>query len=524
MMVMTRHMLRRPAGIPEGGQFSGRVFASAQVSLDPWAIEAPQGQHGHLSVVHEVAACLGDEQGEARLVQEYGSVEKAVIHAGSLVAERAEEIAGISADDIAVDHKKFIARSKQRVDESESARQRAREAYDDEMVPLRERHLAGEITRAEFDEAEAKVRKRHNLDDLDDLVTDARTLAAEAKAPTVCNDMPANHRKLSDGYLQALSEVREMGGEMDFHPTSTRPGLKAFNEATAVFPADWIQASNDAATKPTEHRLRNGRTMEFPPAAPKVRIDRHGVHYKAISRVGPAPLRHAKLLATPQAPAAEEMRKYGRSADPRVEYVPTGDPSRPWEGMSYQSTRPRAGGLSLPPEGQGWEKWVDPVDSTQVAWRRPSMQRAHLEADHAPEITSSKGEFQDPGQVEGRSATFANSVHELSHRFEGTVDQVKRLEQDFLARRTTDPSTGRRFPRRPMYPGSRSVLVRDGGFVSKYTTREYENGETEVLSTGMEFMFGGRRGGLVGWSGDHADTEHRDFVLGVLATVGRRGI
>ena len=46
----------------------------------------------------------------------------------------------------------------------------------------------------------------------------------------------------------------------------------------------------------------------------------------------------------------------------------------------------------------------------------------------------------------------------------------------------------------------------------------YEDGSREIMSMGMEGLFGGQSGGLIGLSNDgKADTGMRDFVLGTLA-------
>lgn len=52
--------------------------------------------------------------------------------------------------------------------------------------------------------------------------------------------------------------------------------------------------------------------------------------------------------------------------------------------------------------------------------------------------------------------------------------------------------------------------------------KHYDHGYTEILSIGMESIFAGNNGGLAGVNTYKADLEMRDFILGVLATAGRR--
>lgn len=54
---------------------------------------------------------------------------------------------------------------------------------------------------------------------------------------------------------------------------------------------------------------------------------------------------------------------------------------------------------------------------------------------------------------------------------------------------------------------------------SKYGERKVS--AFEVMSVGMDSIMGGRQGALIGVGGYKADSDYRNFVLGVLATAGR---
>ena len=150
-------------------------------------------------------------------------------------------------------------------------------------------------------------------------------------------------------------------------------------------------------------------------------------------------------------------------------------------------------------------------------WRRPRYRMETVEMTAMPEITTRA----EPPQVAGRSATFAVCVHELSHRMEASVPGVKRLEEDFLRRRRTDPETGEEERLIRLYPRSKEYAYKDG-FNIAYTGKVYEDGSREILSTGLDQVLGGRNGAGVGLGSWAADPEHRDFVLGLLGTVGVR--
>ncbi|WP_461171964.1 hypothetical protein M1D93_13120 [Arthrobacter sp. Z1-9] len=85
-----------------------------------------------------------------------------------------------------------------------------------------------------------------------------------------------------------------------------------------------------------------------------------------------------------------------------------------------------------------------------------------------------------------------------------------------------DPETGatRREDLVQMYAGT-SEMARHDYFAATYIGKHYAHGHTEILSMGMESIFAGTDGGLIGVNAYDADPEMRDFILGTLATVGR---
>lgn len=125
-------------------------------------------------------------------------------------------------------------------------------------------------------------------------------------------------------------------------------------------------------------------------------------------------------------------------------------------------------------------------------------------------------------------------VHELAHRMEHVLPDVRALEWAFQWSRTTDAETST--------VEGKQVRTRDGaghqlqhlgdGYVEDeqarsdkypqmYSGKEYRNTKNvrgqidspwEILSTTMESMFGGA---------SYADQDMRAFALGVLATIGR---
>ena len=134
----------------------------------------------------------------------------------------------------------------------------------------------------------------------------------------------------------------------------------------------------------------------------------------------------------------------------------------------------------------------------------------------------------------------STAVHEYGHRAERVQPRVNDLAQAHLARRTTT-ANGERHPLEPYLVGKRderagpprnmwqyehitgknSEWVSSDDFAQQYTGKQNSarDDSSEVFSTGMEGVFAGRFGGLRGAGAWKEDREHRDFILGALASV-----
>lgn len=108
------------------------------------------------------------------------------------------------------------------------------------------------------------------------------------------------------------------------------------------------------------------------------------------------------------------------------------------------------------------------------------------------------------------------AIHELGHRIEHVLPEVKRLEHAFYRRRTMLPD-GTQEARKWLGPGyGRQEVARPDKFADLYMGKDYGNGPAsyyELLSMGNEGLFAGRYGGLVD------DADMRDFILGLFTMV-----
>lgn len=135
----------------------------------------------------------------------------------------------------------------------------------------------------------------------------------------------------------------------------------------------------------------------------------------------------------------------------------------------------------------------------------------------------------------------STAMHEYGHRAERIQPRVNDLAQAHLARRTATSDGSQRHGLEPYLvtkrdaragppqnmwqyenlTGKNSEWVRSDDFAERYTGKQNSSRDdsSEVFSTGMEGVFAGRFGGLRGAGRWKEDREHRDFILGTLASV-----
>ena len=302
-------------------------------------------------------------------------------------------------------------------------------------------------------------------------------------------------------FKAALSEVRDLDGTIALHENTVKKARTLFEDASDVYPADWLTYSN---------------ATEGLPLAKISKRRAHYAHIKHHAKRERRPIEYSRFAFEPDDNPAEEWELVGDSG--------LGDGRNHWKVRSFEVRDIPAGRpvAETKPRGNGWKLHADADGDTM--WRRPLTRMHEVESEVAPEILSS-----DPKHAEARST----AIHELAHRMEYTVPEVTMLEQAFLRRRLE----GDKFRLGGGY--RRNEMFRDGGFVDKYIGKQYKPHETweetstgrrgllhqpaEVLSMGMESVFTGRYGGLEGRGRYKPDLDHRNFVLGVLAMAGRPG-
>lgn len=413
-----------------------------------------------------------------RRIVELGGIDHACIAVGEMVTARAETLAGITAGEIA-------SGWGERVEAAEAEYAAAQQEWLDGDQP------GGPWRGARRGNAAAEL----------NLVKDGRD-------PATMEDM----RRMADGYLAALSEVRPMGGDLALHAKSSPGAVEHFRDAAAFYPTDWIESSNAynplLATLTTkrahyadrftlEETAKTDRKIKWSPFPDDADQEPHPDPHRAWKPTGKTEKRLDSLARLVEVPTYE-------STIYEVKY--------PWS--KFTPTRDGS------PRGTGWEQWEHP-ESGELHWRRPQKETAAVAAESVSNILVGG---RSAAYVEGRSPFAATAIHELAHRFEKSVAGITTLEaRHGFTRTNIVPVRGQagEFTQQklePIRPRSKEKC-RPDHYADRYMGREYANSShTEFLSVAMESMFAGTNGGLLGVGRSGSDRESRDMALGILAT------
>jgi hypothetical protein len=319
--------------------------------------------------------------------------------------------------------------------------------------------------------------------------------------PEVCEDQ----RRLADGY-SALSEVRDMGGgEFTLVKGARREAAGMISDAAEIFPDEWVQASNECE-RPLQVRISKGA--------------RGGYNHSEIVETGFVPVPefdHSEAEKSPRERLSTDPA-YGDWREATNPY--TGE--RMYQRTQYEvadaSTRRKKDGT---PAGADWEEWRHPDDPDTVHHRR--VQRTDIKGSERRAVITlpSPGHHTEVSRMDGRDYGTGTAMHELTHRMERSVPMLRNAENAYLATRADVSKT-------VPIPGydSHEVHYPGAGFATPYIAKAYpaeRDGypSSEVMAVGIESLFSGHLGGLVGTGKNRVDHDHRGFVLGTMAVLGR---
>lgn len=447
------------------------------------------------------------------------SVEILISRVGEAVACEAERRAGVTAEQIHDDAEKYIADC---LKKSEELKNKV-ESTEDYRIALEARKDWDDACKDDSTSIEERMEKRDRMREARQKVEYSEDyIEGERVAQEATNGLGPNTkdqmRRLSDAYLEVLREVRPFGGSVEFDGKTKKAAAAAFQEAAEYFPSDWVNASNAS------------------PAKPLARISTTRAHYSS-SMMKPQKRKERASRKLIVDNVEEAIKRYEESPDPSRTYRKLND--KEWE--EYQKSSPYSSREEImmveewetwsmygrdvdendPPKGRGWEIAED--RKGRKLWRRPSYKIRTVGTVFVPEMKTNASKT---GLVSRENPYSQVATHEFTHRCEDMMSTIGHVEMEFLKRRTAGEVEGEREEAVAMYGGrkhrGKKEMSRGDSFAHVYMGKDYGSAKYhEVMSTGMEALFHGEYGGLVGVARHRADPDMRAFVLGTLATVGK---
>lgn len=318
-----------------------------------------------------------------------------------------------------------------------------------------------------------------------------------------------------EALVSILGEKRKLGGvELIVDDASDKRKVKALENVLNVYPSEWIEASNANETilkvKKTvgrAHYNKNSRDMKIVPVERFVIKD---------ADFQPDGSRHESDWVQLQPNEDGEIVYVDEGRGINFRQFTVGSESI-WLKPVYEYASPYSLGSDGKPYGRGWVQaevmeHVDGEMKPVTVWRRQAKQKREVGKVKADLLVDgAKGSLvPDEG--------YDSAVHEFAHRVEDSnVPLMKNLQDAFYRRRTV--VDGVALDEIRLYKGRNEFAVPDS-FTADYMGKRYpESQHFEILSTGMEAIFGNSYGGLVGMGKNKPDLDMRHFIIGMLASV-----
>ena len=307
--------------------------------------------------------------------------------------------------------------------------------------------------------------------------------------------------KIAAGYLAALAELRPMGGFLNIQELSPANAVEIAGRAAQIYPTAWLSKSAEAGaltvkvSKRRAFHTNNGISADIvsaPPTnyfgewAPKGWLNRtYTLAEEGVGIAGPNPAYNRYEMQNWETSTAKK-KPAGPDWEPLIE-----------GGVVYRGHR-------------------EVIVAPGIGWRRKA--RATIKGYSLTINPESNG-------INGKPDGYAIAAHEIGHHMQETIPTISAMESEWISDRTRTSEGVSQRPR-PRWSGSRE-LVRADDFVDAYIGRVYkdnygqESRITEVLTVGVQAMFGGGYGGLIGNDGIKSkhDDDMRAFILGMMASV-----
>lgn len=308
---------------------------------------------------------------------------------------------------------------------------------------------------------------------------------------------------------------------------SNSRALKSLNNVMQYFPESWVNSSNEHHNKLIV-KFTKGRAHYSTIASQRVNAPKYSSERKP-SDWRPEPGDRAydnavRLTDSDRNP--DGTYKYLDEVSGRTYRVrPPAAGEAVWMVPSYKhyEKRGRDGTISYEPaKKEGWESYEfdgydysvsPPQHRIHTRWRK--METRSIISNNV-DPSSAMSELTVSGDNDSEMNRVAS--HEFCHRAEHVVPGVAKAEKAFLAYRSKQHTDN---PDKLEQIRSGEIGYKDS-FATHYAGRVYDGRSFEVLSVGMEMLLYGSNGGFQGRGDFRKDTEHRNFVLGLIASTRKQ--
>jgi hypothetical protein len=382
------------------------------------------------------------------------------------------------------------------------------------------------------DEQKDMIRRVIEANKAKELVGERRKLALEGVEITTRMRRIEKETEFRKAYHEVLSQIRPLGGKIQWAENSNADLTDVMSRTVGEhYPSEWLEQHNsyDVGLVLTDNTIRPYfREIDFSeteddgiakPGIPMVasigsdsnidteRLAKTFPHYE---------VKNFKIDSYEYNSSLGE-NQYLIAHPPEVDYNP----------------EVHGALVNGRPEGEGWEYRAG-VSNIAMASENPVHFYDTLEIKKWRKVITTTKKLQNIialNPIEGIVSYTDRTVqthqeraayHEFGHRMERVLPEnaLVRQEKAFLKRRTgkTDETF---YDNMLPIVGNPGEFAHDNSFVEAYIGRDYFLGNSyEVFTSGVESIYGGTYGGLVGNDKNfRADLDHRGFTLGALAVL-----
>lgn len=388
-----------------------------------------------------------------------------------------------------------------------------------------------------WDQEAPELHKEYNEKDKE--LSDIRNEAVMSHS-NLYNDQNALIGKMLEERNEAMqSALREVGVQfadpktLVYDKSSNAEAVTSLKKALRYYPQEWVDLSN-------ESQRRTGRELVIKMTTQRAHYKTNALQEKMVSRpMGRLVQRPVGWTPDPYDKEDSEyidLKGADRWVDPETGYTfegygPNavdfaGRPVQEWFKPIYEYKK-----QDNPPRGKGWEKvelkdrnytveggWVQD-EHTTTYYRKQKVKRRKEPNHPAHELTVSKDGITRVGDNLGMRV----AMHEFAHRVEHVHPVITGYEDAFLKRRAgvipaAKGDSVKSEKLTPIYTDRDDEVGYKDNFPNHYMGKVYDSSFREILSMGMESLFSGTNGGLVGMNNRKADPDYKKFILGVLAS------